>query len=237
MLHACVPQRVGCRSIVCRPCRKGGQKQQQRGQGTGRGRSLVFPAHRCVYFGYYFYGILIIGRHGLDTGIGRIPCIFAGVQQRYVLRYRALRHPGSCQARGDVVLAEFRGIKVELVGDIAEQGPVEFLVECRIQVLLQEHARFGKALAGHFGGLPCLEPRHVGTAPAQAAYRGIRTGGKHEEQHRHEPESTGADEERARSGHGRNRHRNIPYVAAEILDIPAVDSGNGSGTSRGSGRL
>ena len=79
-----------------------------------------------------------MGIHGLMSGVRCIAGVFAGIQQVGKGSYRFCRDTTGGQGRGDVFLALVGHVHRKLVGHEADERPVQFLIECRIEVLAQE---------------------------------------------------------------------------------------------------
>ena len=100
--------------------------------------------------------------HGLVSPVRRIPCKFTCIEKRSELICKFLRHTAFQQSCHDVFLVQILGTDIELVRDETEKCLMKFLVECGIQILLQEITGYLKTGQCHLGRLPVSSSDHIG---------------------------------------------------------------------------
>ena len=76
-----------------------------------------------------------MGGHRLISRIRGIPGIFAGIHERDVRIHKFPGHTTFEKAGGDVFLVQVLDTDVQLVRYVAEQGPVQFFIKCRPEIL------------------------------------------------------------------------------------------------------
>ena len=163
-----------------------------------------------------------MGGHGLIARTGGIAREFAGVKQSHEIAGRARIRSGLGKFLGDVVLAHVGGVHVELVGHIAEQGTVQLLIECGVEVLLEEVLRLQQTPARHLHRHPVLGSGDIGPPRSQSLQHEPCGRGQHEHQGHDHPEQGGTHEE----GSGRRQRRHAgadeAHVGTHVAHIPAL---------------
>ena len=191
---------LGERCCLCRPdgngkCQRTGEEEYEDGERAGRGDGFVF--HFGIDGRYDLERLLVMRIHRFMTGIRRIACEFAGVQQSRERIGLVLRNTAGQQGLCDVVFVQVGLVHVQLVGNEAQEGLVEFLVEGRVEILRQEFPGLFEPGAGHLGGAAVLLAHHVCPAGGIPADGEIGPGGSGGQQEEEGPEPAGAQEEMA----------------------------------------
>ena len=99
--------------------------------------------------------------HGIMTGIRGIPCEFAGIDKIGESLHIRLPYTSFLECGGNVFLADFRHIHVELVGNETYESLVKFLIESCVKILPEEITRLLESLPGHLGSSPVFGQGHI----------------------------------------------------------------------------
>ena len=143
-----------------------------------------------------------MGVHGLVSRIRGIAGVFAGIEQVGEGRDRLGGDAPGGQGRGDVILVLVGHIHRQFVGHEAHEGPMELLIEGRIEILAQEVPGQLQTLKGLAGGLAVAAAGHVGAAGRQLPQRQPHSGGTEEQQGHKNPVGGFAHEEALILGQG-----------------------------------
>ena len=120
--------------------RREGQEEQDGGQGRSAGGFHGF-FHGSVDIGQGADGGFVLLPHGIGSvAARRVTGIFTGIE----LGEEAVHGLGAGtaieQRRAHSIAAQLRHVEQQFVGGIAEHGPVELLVEGRMEILLEVDA-------------------------------------------------------------------------------------------------
>ena len=157
--------------------------------------------------------------HGLVAGIRGIARKFAGVDQRDEIVRHGGVDAGAGEPGGNVLLAHFGGIHVELVGHVAQQRPVKLLIESSVEVLLQEILRLNKTPARYLDRSARLHPHHIGTPGRRSPQKEKGTCRKRTQKEKNHPEHRRTCEESPLRG---ERRRSRGYEADVRTHVPHV---------------
>ena len=190
-LHTGRPQRIRITFSRLRSQRKG---QQQGDHRSGRSRGNTF-LHGRIDGGNDGDGLLVMGVHRLMAGVRRIAGVFAGVQQVRKGFHRRLGDTAGGERFGNVLLALVGHVHRELVGDEADEGPVQFLIEGRIKILVQEIAGQFQPLQRLARRLPVAGAHDIGPAGGQFPQGQPDRSGSQDQEGRQAPEERFPDKE------------------------------------------
>ena len=86
--------------------------------------------------------------HSLVAGIRGVARVLARIEQVGELLRRLRGRSARAKFGADILLGHIGKVHIKLVAHEAQQGLVQFLIERRIKVLVQEYAGLGEFLAG-----------------------------------------------------------------------------------------
>ena len=121
----------------------------------------------------------------------------------------------------NIVPVERGCIQGQLVGNIAEKGLVQLLIEGGVEFFLQESIGTRKPFAGHLGGSSCLGADHVETAGFHESEEEVNQSGNSHQRHEQAPESSRTDKERSPGLQDRCLYADESDIAGEVLHVLA----------------
>ena len=171
-----------------------------------------------------------MGVHRLVAGIRRVAGVFTGIQEVREGLHRLLRNTAGGQGFGDVLLALVGHVHGQFVRNEADEGPVKFLIEGRIEILVQEITSQFEPLERLAGRLAVSVADDIGPACGQFP-EGQPYGGRGKQQQAHEDPVGGFAHEEALVLRQGGLGLDETDVLAQVLHPLAVHR-QGTGTFR-----
>ena len=174
-----------------------------------------------------------MGIHAARLGRRSVTGIFTGIQKVGEPAGQGLGNAGGLQPLRDVVPVEVFHLHAELVGDEAQQGTVQFLIEGSLQALVQEVLGQFEPFHGHLGRRAVAGSRHVGTQGGPAAQGGPDRGSGCDQEDQQDPIGGASYQESGGRAEGRFGGPDEPDVFAQVPDALPVDGRQGLGDDAG----
>ena len=162
--------------------------------------------------------------HGIVAAVRRITGELTSVKKIGKIPCKFLADTTFGQSRGDVVLADFRHVHVQFVGNKSDESLVKLLIESRVEILVKIAASLRETFLSHLRGAPVLCSGDISPQGSHLSERKEDSQRTQNQDRQEDPEQHGTHKERPRGGQARFAGEYETYVVCKTLHILTLDT-------------